>query len=448
MKKFCLLAVVLCACGGDEEKVEPAIIVGGGIHDPGIDGTVHVYVIDDDTDAPIAGATVRVGTIEGQTDATGLFTAEGDLRGKQTVIAKATNYAASVWVGADGANITIPMTRATTTTEEPEQAELAGTIDGWDELPLPTGNLITVALVTYSQSARLGDDDGNNLPPPAVNSNICAQFPAPAPRTPCAWRINARAGTIAVGAALGELDTKGTQTEDDDEITFDSFALKQPIIVADGADQSGITLDMLPSGSATTASVSFGTPPSAFSTVAGIVGVELGETGILRIGQVAPERTSVVVPTLSAISGATGYEFLAFATEPVTDGTAGQSVVLRRGITSASAIAAGEWLNAPGGLASDRSSVSFNPSSGAFGTIIEIDTNPATGTGVRAMSIIVLDATTSVTLPVEFAPLPSGALRVTANALDAGDEFAVDDFEVETLIDSVQRLAGETIELN
>lgn len=446
MKKSCLFALVIAAgaCGGDDDAVEPELIAGGGIHDPGIDGTVHVHVIDDVTDAPISGATVRVGTVEGQTDAAGLFTATGDLSGKQTVVAKATNYAAAVWVGANGANITIPMTRASAETTEPAQAELAGTIAGWDTMPLPAANHITIALVVYSQSKRVGDDQGNDLAPPVEGSNIC--FQPPGARMPCNWRINARAGTIAVGAALADLDTRGTAAQDDDVITITGFALKQPVTVADGADQTGVVLDQLPSGSTTTATVSFGSPP--YTNVGGVVGVDLGDTGVLRISQVAPPNTSVTVPSLSAISGAASYEFLGFSAEPIDDGTAGESVVLRRGITSPSGIAAGEWLTAPGGLASDRTTVSFNPSPGSFGTIIEIDTNSGTGTGNRAMGVIVLDDTTSVALPVDFAPLPSGSLRVKANALDAGDAFAPDDFEVETLIDAVERVASETIELN
>src|SRR5438128_676563 len=127
MQKLCaagLLAIGLAACGGDSD-VDPELIPSGGIHDPGIDGKVHVYVIDEDTDEPLVGATVRVGTIEGTTDATGLFTASGDLSGKQTIVAKATNYAPGVWVGVDGVNVTMPMTRATMTTTNVPQAELS-----------------------------------------------------------------------------------------------------------------------------------------------------------------------------------------------------------------------------------------------------------------------------------------------------------------------------------
>lgn len=452
MKKLCaasLLAVGLAACGGDDgHDVEPAIIVGGGIHDPGIDGEVNVYVIDEDTDAPLAGATVRVGTIEGTTDATGLFTATGDLVGKQTIVARATSYAAGVWIGADGANVTIPLTPATTAPADIPQAELSGTVAGWDTLPLPAAQHLTAAMVTYSQSKDLGDDDGNNLAPPAANSHLCLQPPAPAPRQPCAWRINARAGTIAVAAVMIDLDTKGTQPQDDDVLTITGFAIKQPITVADGVAQTGITLDPLPQGSTTTASVDFGTPPAAFTEVMGIVGVDLGATGVLRLSQVSPTQTSAIVPSLGAIPGAAGYELLGLAAEPIDDGTAGQSIVLRRGISSPSAIAAGEWLAAPAGLASDRMMVSFTPTTGAFAHVVEIDTNPTTGTASRAMSVISLDGTSTIALPVDFAPLPSGSLSVHVNAFDPGTGFDPQDFEVEVLIDSVQRLAGETIVVN
>ncbi|KAB2907526.1 MAG: carboxypeptidase-like regulatory domain-containing protein [Kofleriaceae bacterium] len=451
MRKLCaasLFAVCagsgLAACGGDGNDVEPELIPGGGIHDPGIDGEVNVHVIDEDTDAPIVGATVRVGTVEGSTDAAGLFTASGDLVGKQTIVVKATNYAPSVWVGADGANVTVPMTRATTTSTNIPQAELAGTITGWDQLPAPAMGHAHVALVTYSQSKELSDDSGNDLPPPAMNSNVCISGPQPAA---CNWRINARAGTIAVAAALADYDSKNTPAQEDDTVTITNFALLHPVTVVDGANQTGLALAMLPANSTTSASVTFGTPPSTFTNVAGIVGVDLGDLGVLRISQVTPTMNTVVVPSLSAVSGAAGYELLGFAAEPVDDGTAGQSIVIRRGITNPSGIAAGEWLAAPTGLASDRATVSLSPNASAKVHIIEINTNPTSGTGNRAMSIAIFDDTTTVELPVDFAPLPAGSLVVTANDFDAPG-FDPQDFEVDSLIDSIERLASESIIVN
>jgi hypothetical protein len=452
MRKLCaatLLALGAGACGGGGNDVEPELIPTGGIHDPGIEGEVNVYVIDEDTDAPLVGATVRVGTIEGTTDATGLFVASGDLSGKQQITAKATNYAPSVWVGVDGANVTIPMTRATTTSVNVPQAELGGTINGWTSLPQPAAGHANVAHVAYSQSKELGDDNGNDLPPPAMSSNVCFYVAASPPTAipPCNWRINARAGTIAVAAAIADYDSKGTATDSDDTITITNFAIKQPLTVVDGANQTGVQLDILPAGSTTSASVTFGTPPSTFTEVAAVVGVDLGDLGVLRLANVTPTANTVVVPSLSAISGSIGYELLAFATEMVDDGTAGQSVVLKRGISSASGIAAGEWLPAPTGLASDRTTVSVSPSATAKVHILEFNTRPATGEGTRAMSIGIFDGTTSVDLPVDFAPLPSGTLILTATDFDA-PTFDARDFEIEALVNSIDRLASESITVN
>ena len=42
-----VLATMLCACGsdGDSKNVAPALIIGGGIHNAGIDGTVNIYIV-------------------------------------------------------------------------------------------------------------------------------------------------------------------------------------------------------------------------------------------------------------------------------------------------------------------------------------------------------------------------------------------------------------------
>src|SRR5262245_14224624 len=98
------------ACGGGSNSADPMLIPEGGVGSGRIDGKVNVYVIDSDTYAPINGATVYVGALSGSTDATGLHTFEdGSLSGPQTISATATGYAASTWIGANGANVTIPL---------------------------------------------------------------------------------------------------------------------------------------------------------------------------------------------------------------------------------------------------------------------------------------------------------------------------------------------------
>ena len=112
-----LLTLAITGCGDDgaqntpdaaPEPPPPRIIEGGGIGDGPIEGVANVYVIDDATRDPISGATVRVGEVEGTTDATGLFVATG-VTGKQTVIVKATDHRGEMWIGANGANMTFAL---------------------------------------------------------------------------------------------------------------------------------------------------------------------------------------------------------------------------------------------------------------------------------------------------------------------------------------------------
>lgn len=443
------LVVLAAACGGDDgNNPSPTIIPGGGIHDPGIDGVVHVYVIDSATDAPIAGAGVRVGTLEGTTDATGLFTAKGDLTGPQTIVAKAAGYATSVWIGADGANVTANLDKTPTPTTAPPQAEISGTIVGWDAVPTPATDHLTAALVTYSQSRELGAADNDLQPPPSggqIPSNVCIKSALASP--PCAWRINARVGTVAVFAYMADIDTRGTAASDDDVFTITGFATAPTLTIVAGAAQANVGLTQLAPGSTTTASASFGAPPAGLVAALGIVGVDLGDAGVMRMPPIAPPMTTTVVPSLSAIAGST-YEFVALAQEDVMDGTAAQSIVLRRGLTSASSLAAGDWLPPPTGLSSDRASASFARVAGASAHVLEFDTNAGSGSGNRAMSVVVLDDSATVTLPVDFAPLPSGGLSYKVNAFDAGADFDPRDFAIDDLDTILARLSSETIKLN
>ena len=443
------LALLAAACGGDDgNNATPAVIPGGGVHDPGIDGLVNVYAIDSDTDAPIAGASVRVGTIEGTTDATGLFVAKGDLTGPQTIAVKATGYATGVYVGADGANVTAALDRTPASTTAPPQAEISGSVAGWDALPLPAADHLTAALVTYSQSRELGANDNDLAPPPSgtqVASNVCVKSSQAS--LPCAWRINARVGTVAVFAIMADIDTQGTAAQDDDVVTVTGFATAPNLVIAAGQAQSNVTLTPLAAGSTTTASVSFGTPPAGLTASLGIVGVDLGAAGVMRVPPLAATATTTVVPSLSAFAGSS-YELVALARESATDGTAAESIVLRRGLTSAASLAAGDWLAPPSGLSSDRASASFARVAGASAHVMEFDTSSGGGSANRAMSVVVLDDSATITLPTDFAPLPSGSLTYKVSAFDAGAAFDPRDFAIDDLQDVLVRLSSETIKLN
>ena len=66
----------------------------------------------------------------------------------------------------------------------------------------------------------------------------------------------------------------------------------------------------------------------------------------------------------------------------------------------------------------------------------------------RALSIAIFDASSQVTLPTGFAPLPSGALTMKVTTLDIGTAIDLRDFEVDDLTKGAVRFAGDTIKLN
>ena len=129
-------ALGLFACSNSPA---PRVIAGGGIGDGDIDGALNVYIIDNDTYQPIQDATVEVeatGANDQTTDDTGLALFQ-DLHGAQTITVKAAGYRGAVWEGANGANITVPVTKLGTLT--PQQATLSGSINGWDTVSVPAG---------------------------------------------------------------------------------------------------------------------------------------------------------------------------------------------------------------------------------------------------------------------------------------------------------------------
>jgi hypothetical protein len=448
-KTHLVLALSIClaaACGGGVDDVQPAVIPGGGVHDPGIDGVVHVFVVDADSDAPIAGATVRVGATEGTTDAAGLLTVK-DVSGPQTILARATGYAAQMWVGVDGANVTIPADRPTEATSRPPQAQLTGTITGWDALPAPPANHVRAALVTFTQDPELGSNANDIMQPPPVGNlpaNACIRLPQGA-SPPCAWRLNARAGTIALGLIQIDIDSRGTPDDSDDVQTITGYALGQPITVIDGANQSGVTIGLPPASSTVTATVDFGAPPAALTAAQAIVGLDLGATGVFRFATASRARTSVVIPNVAAFP-ATTYELVGFAQEPADDGTAAQSILLRRGLSSASSLTAGEWLPPPTGLASDRVTASFTRGRAEGPYIVELDTVAAQP--ARVLSIALFDDSSQVTFPADFAPLPAGPITMRVTTLDTGAPIDLRDFEVDDLTDGAIRFAADNIRLD
>ncbi|HVV87935.1 MAG TPA: carboxypeptidase-like regulatory domain-containing protein [Kofleriaceae bacterium] len=443
-----LLAAALAACGGDDgggpTGVTPAIIPGGGVHDPGLDGALNVFVIDHDDGSPLAGAEVRVGATTVTTDATGLAIVDG-LTGPQTIAARADGHAPAVWVGADGANVTIPLERTPPDTSRPPSAQLTGSITGWDGLPMPDLNHRQIALIHYAQDPDLAARANTIQQPTAMGSLPAAScLRVRGPSTPCAWKLNARAGAIALGLTLLDVDDRGTPDPGDDATVISGFSV-HPITVTAGMNQSGVMLDLPPADSTVRPTVDTGTPPAALTQVGVQIGLDLGAAGVLRFPEVDPTRAGAVIPQLTIAPGAT-YELLGLAREPVADGTAADSVTLHRGLTDPTTLSAGPWLEPPTALASDRTMVSFTRVRADGPYAVELTDAGLGVEGRPVLSVLILDASSQVALPTDFAPLPADPLTMKVTTVDAGT-IDLRNFEIDTVVAHLAGTASDTIAL-
>ena len=103
--------------GGISAPPVPRLIPGGGIGDGKISGYLNVFVIDDETDAVVSSAAVRVGesaattACDALTDSTGIASFDPQscpsLVGPVNVTVSATGYAPSTWIGVNGRNLTV-----------------------------------------------------------------------------------------------------------------------------------------------------------------------------------------------------------------------------------------------------------------------------------------------------------------------------------------------------
>jgi hypothetical protein len=410
---FCLVAAVLGACTKEFPNPDaqtgnhppPRVIPGGGIGDGPIDGVANLYVIDDQTRAPIPGATVRIGTLDGKTDAAGLFVATG-VTGPQTVIARATGYRSEMWIGPNGANLTIDLHPAVS--PPPGRANLAGQILGFEGIAVAAGHA-KLATVVYSQSDDLGDA-ANNLPTFA-DANTCVVVTAAGS---CNFTVTARAGHVGLIAAIFDRDLHGTADLSDDTMTLIRWAVRPGIVVTDGVNRTGQHLTLIDPTSTQATTIDFGSPPSALSSVAGVVGIDTATDGIYQLPTLqTPSAATLMVPSLAALGG-TAYRLTAIAQDgsllsPI------QSIVLRRGLTGSS-LSAGSWLPPPTSVSLTRTSATWTAVPDA--AVVGIEFSQGSATVTRLLALTVFDRSTSVTIP-ELVALPTGVIDAKLSAIGA-----------------------------
>lgn len=420
-----VICCVLAACGGND--VDPRIIPGGGVGSGEIDGEINVHVIDSDTRAPIANATVAVGSKEDTTDETGLVVVS-DIDGRQTVSVKASGYTSVVWADVNGANVTIPLSKLDSTA--PDQATLSGTIAGWEAISVPA-NHIKAAVVLYSQTDDLGDA-ANSIETPN-GTNICGIV-----GNACNWTVASRTGAVTLIAAIVDRDTKSTPSPDDDTQTIIGWAVKQGITVDKGVDQSGLVLDIVEGGNLEMVSVDYGAPPPGLTERGAVLGIELADDEVIQIPLflVDEAATSALVPKRSVFGADATYRFTGIAQTAQMDMGA-QSFVIVRGETGTT-IAADRWLVPPTGVTATRTGATWERVADAKAH--QITWEEADGDAV--LQVTMFDASkVSFDVPAVVQLPTSGAL--TATVAGFGADFDVNDFSLDDDDDAIWGFAAQ-----
>ena len=386
----------------DGGGVPPRIIAGGGIGDGPITGVANVYVIDDASRQPVAGAAVTVGTVTGVTDATGLFVATG-VTGKQTVLVTAGSYRGELWVGANGANLTVDLQPANAAT--PGSATLTGSVD-LSSFSVAVGHQKT-ASVTYSQD-ELATDAANNLD--QGGANTCS-VGAVAITQSCGFTVTSRTGHVALIAAVFDHDPK-TADPTDDTFTLIGWAQRPSLVVANGVAQTGQDLAVVTTADTVTEKVAFAPPPTSLPLVAGIIGIDLGPDGVLELPSILTSSPGeLVVPKLSVFATGT-YRLSGVAKASAADDSP-TSVVFVRAQTGTQ-LTAPDWLLPSTNASVTRATASWTAVDNATVQGIEY----AAG-ATQLLSATSFDGTTTIDIPAAAGLPATGALTAKITAIEA-----------------------------
>jgi hypothetical protein len=411
----CFAVVVACS-----NSPSPRLIPGGGIGDGDIDGTLNIYVIDHDTEMPITGATVEVGTTQKPTDSKGLATFGPS--GPQTITVQAAGYVSTVWASADGANVTVPLNP---TPDVPEQATLTGTIASWSSITVMAQH-VKAAYVVYSWDSK-ANNGANDLTTPA-NGQLCGLAPAD---TTCAWTVVTRTGTVTLTAVIVDIDTNGTVSQDDDTRSIIGYATVPAVTVDSGVNQSGIVLNQIDAGNLEDVTIDPGTPPAALTTTGYLVGIELANDEVVQlpVSALSTDFTTVLVPKPTVYAADATFRLTGEA--QTTSVPTAASIVQRTRLAS-TALATGTWLDTPTNAMVSASSASFTPVAGA--SAHQISWQDGSIPPKDLLQVTIFDPKVT-TFAVPNLVAPTGAVTATVSALAA--TFDVKNFSLDDDLDKV-----------
>jgi len=495
MRHVVATSTLLLALGcGDSSHTEsepinhvesPTPHAGGGIGSGAIYGELNVFVIDDRTEEFLTGADVRIGAADakapllGTTDANGrvIFREQrgeekeigvvqvelGALDGPQVVTATAgEDYAATTWIGVNGAVVTIPL--EPTAPAEPEEfdtATVSGTITDWDTLPDPAAGRLLVGFVNYSATEDLGEDPQNaieqvphpnpNLGDNGVTQNMCVRVVPLIDE--CDWTLTTRVGEQALYAVILSIDPMAA--DGDAEIL--GYAFRRGLDVDADDTLAGQDLEIIPDGDLIEAEINFADAPGGLDTVVWYGALDLGAEGQIVFSP--PEGLNTVkIPDPAGVLEGT-YDVVGTAVADPDDETP-VSRIFAYDVDMDGAVDLGEWLAVADDLAQDVATrtYTFARVEGASAHALELDdTDGEHEWNVAVFDVPAEDGTTAdggagaglattitVTLPaLDPDPLPEdGNLDMSAIAFDIPG-FDPLSFELEPLIETIARLSAD-----
>lgn len=445
------IALSSAACeGGDSNDAPPRLMEGGGLGDGAIDGRVNIFVMDGDADGSeaVVGAEIFIGeageaVLQGSTDSSGLLTVkDSSLAGPTTISVVAEGFVTTTWYGANGANLTIPLSRRVERSDY-GQATLRGTIDNWSALPEPATNHFVVAILGYSQTNELGNPANEIEQPVAAGlpPNACIRAAA---LTECDWSLVTRSGDLALSATIIDIDNKGTESDADDTSEVIGFAYQRGVSVVEGVTQTGLSLAMVATSAHQEVDFDIASLPSGVDSAGILLGIDLGAEGTMMLGFADIEDTSTLLaPTLSGDFSDASYRAYAFASNKADeeeDGRPTTAVLLRDIGDAASGIDFGEWMELPSALSVASDEFTFAATSQAALNTAEI----RDGANDEVWSLVFLDGRTSFTLPaLSSDPIGSGSFSFVVSSLD--DPLDLQDFRIDDLSDTLARLATNRV---
>lgn len=232
------------ACSEDspaDERPKVTAIPGGGVAGPRLGTALQVFVNDAEGGAPIAGATIELGSGSGpsaKTDAGGSARLPVPLARPLRVRVSAAGYVPATWQGTEGAALSVPLTRAG---YRAPYATVSGDLAGWESLAPSAPGRYLVAQIAHSLRPDLEAPD-TRVPSDPSEITECTKTSGGGA---CSFSLRVPASRHALVALVAEADDRGTPLDVlDDRLEMVSFGMATRLNLEAGGRVDGVHLGL------------------------------------------------------------------------------------------------------------------------------------------------------------------------------------------------------------